>query len=107
MSMRNKFNDRRSNNTIIVSYKTDVGSMNRKVVVDFSDLNSSDRRQLMKGLKEHDELMSDGPRAVFSSLVVQIGDQSFGSDPHRTPALFDFARRMLGGRGTFGNDPGW
>ena len=94
------------NNTIIVSYSTDVTSMNREVVVHFDDLNDVDRRQLIKGLREHAS-MRDAPRAAYSSLVVEIGGQRFGSDPERTPALFAFARRMLGGQGTFGNDPDW
>ena len=102
--MHNNF---QSNSTIRISYRTDVTSMNREVNVRFSDLNSADRKQLIKGLKEYTKIVRDGPKAVFSSLVVQIGDQRFGSDPKRTPALFEFARKMLGGKGTFGNDPGW
>lgn len=97
----------RPRGTIVVSYETDVGSENRSATVRVADLTDAERTQLLVGLTEHADWARGGPRAVFSSLVVEVGGVRFGTDPRGTPTLFAFARRALGGPGTFGNDPGW
>lgn len=90
---------------ITVSYHTDVGSMNRSRFVRLADLSEADRAELWMALSQ-DRRRPEGV-AAFSSLTLTINGKSFSADPQYTPELFKFARRMLGGPGTFGNDPAW
>lgn len=90
---------------IKVSYRTDVTSENRSVLLRLADLSAADRRLLSRGIAESERRYK--MQRVYSSFVVAIGGERYRASPDHAPSLFAFARRALGGPGTFGNDPGW